>query len=129
MNLLLRSTLLFLLFISCVHCTRESEKHPALISFDITLIPHEEVGFYRNLDPEAMGKVLELNTVKIADTLVVTNLLHTGNSVSYDGNIKFRNDSLILLLERGMGLREIATHRFTYRVLHPAGEFLPIGFE
>lgn len=129
MKTLIRTTIFFLLIISCLYCTSERVRHPALISFDATLVSHEEVSFYRNLDPEEMGKVLELNMVEIADTLVVTYVVHTGNSESYDGDIKFRNDSLILILDRGMGLREIATHRFTYRVLHPAEELPAIGFE
>jgi len=80
---------------------------------------YEEIGFYRRLDPDAIGKPLSFTTTQKEDTLTASFVLHTGNATEFYGDVNFKNDSLFLLLGRGMGLREIATHKYVYRVLNP----------
>lgn len=81
-------------------------------------VPSEEVGFYRKLNPNKIGKPLNMDFSQNEDTLTISFVLHTGNAEAFYGDVAFKNDSLFLLLGRGTGLREMATHRYVYRVLN-----------
>ena len=95
-----------------------------MISFTGALVDCEKIGFYRKLDADKIDRPLNINSSQNEDTLIISFVLHHGNAEAFYGDITFKSDTLILLFGRGVGLREIAKHQYTYQVLNP-GKKLP----
>lgn len=102
-----------------INCERKIEKNKLLLDFTIENKNFEYLYDISDFKEEDyLGKLRNMKTVQIDDTLKVNFEILEGGAIDLDGDIDIINDTLILKIIRGVGVREIFLNEYSYSILN-----------
>ncbi|MEL7219752.1 MAG: hypothetical protein AAGJ93_00455 [Bacteroidota bacterium] len=101
-------------------CQPSINKHELLIDFKVESRSPGGLNQIKSFEQQGFAdQPRKLSTEQIADTLKVNFEIFEGASSKTLGNIEIREDSLILKIGKGVGIRELTIHEYEYKILNP----------
>lgn len=76
-----------------------------------------------------VGKPQKIITKQIEDTLKISFEIFEGASTEIEGNIDLKKDSLILKIGKAIGIKELVTHEYLYKIKNPSKSIYKIRIE
>ena len=113
--------LILIIGIILISCHSKFKKHELLIDFQVKSKSPESYYQIKNFkEMDYVDKPQKIITKQIDDTLKISFEIFEGASTEIAGNINLKKDSLILKIGKGIGIRELVTHEYQYKIINPS---------
>jgi hypothetical protein len=113
--------LILIIGITLISCHSKFKKHDFLIDFQVKYKSPESYYQIKNFEEmDYVDKPQKIITKQVDDTLKISFEIFEGASTEIAGNINMKKDSLILKIGKGIGIKELVTHEYQYKIMNPS---------